>query len=521
MTNFAAAEPDPLAERARARLGMVLQDKWRLDSLLGVGGMAAVYAATHRNGKRVAVKMMHKDLSHDGEVKRRFLQEGYAANAIQHDGAVSVLDDDVAPDGSAFIVMELLEGETLEARWEKAGRRMAPREVLAIVDQVLDVLGAAHAKNVVHRDIKPENLFVTKQGLVKVLDFGIARVMEARQQQAQTSTRAGTVMGTPAFMAPEQALAHWDEVDGRTDLWALGATMFTLLTGRHVHEGATANEQLVRAATTHPLSIAQVAPDVPPAVRDIVDKALAFEQARRWPDAVTMQQAVQAALVTMGGAEALAVSGRRTVMSSPTMPSASGTTGGAATMLDTTRAESARTSLEKERDAQAAEATRMRAAIADLTQRYGAAKKAAADSLARLEAARAERSSLEQQFKRQVGTRTAAVEEARKVVRGQMAALARRAIADKPVFGADFDGAREQIAKLDAAAEAARRDVDVHARALAVYDPQGMRTGIVLLGVAAALLLALVIAPIVWRATMVEPPPVLHPPAAGQGQTAP
>src|SRR5579871_124544 len=105
MTNFVAAADDPIAARAQARLGMVLQDKWRLDALLGVGGMAAVYAATHRNGKRVAVKMMHKDLSHDDEVKRRFLQEGYAANTIQHDGAVSVLDDDVAPDGSAFIVM--------------------------------------------------------------------------------------------------------------------------------------------------------------------------------------------------------------------------------------------------------------------------------------------------------------------------------------------------------------------------------------------------------------------------------
>ncbi|HEX8794175.1 MAG TPA: serine/threonine-protein kinase [Polyangiaceae bacterium] len=516
MTNFAAAEPDPIVERARARLGMVLQDKWRLDALLGVGGMAAVYAATHRNGKRVAVKMMHKDLSENDEVKGRFLQEGYAANAIQHDGAVSVLDDDLAPDGSAFIVMELLEGDTIEGRWEKAGKRMAPREVLAIVDQVLDVLAAAHAKNVVHRDIKPENLFLTKQGLVKVLDFGIARVMEARQQR-QTSTRAGTVMGTPAFMAPEQALAHWDEVDGRTDLWALGATMFTLLTGQHVHEGSTANEQLIKAATTHPPSIAQVAPDVPPAVRDIVDRALAFEQARRWPDALAMQQAVQAALSTMGGAEPLAVSGRRTVMSSPTMPSASGTTtGAAATMLDTTRAESAKAAWEKERDAHAAEATRMRASIAGLTQRYGASKKGSTDALGRLEAVRAERSSLEQQFKKQTGTRTAAVEEARKVVRVQMVTLARRAIGDRPVFGADFDGAREHIAKLDAAAEAARRDVDVHARASAAYDPRAMRTGIVLMGVAAALLLALIIAPIVWRATMVAPPPVLTPPA---GQT--
>src|SRR5579871_4608846 len=159
MTTPALPQDDPQVSRALARVGMVLQEKWTLDALLGVGGMAAVYAARHRNGKRVAVKMLHGDLGHEDEVKRRFLQEGYAANAIQHDGAVSVLDDDVAPDGSAFIVMELLEGETLEARWERLGRQLSPQETLAVADHVLDVLAAAHDKNVVHRDIKPENLF--------------------------------------------------------------------------------------------------------------------------------------------------------------------------------------------------------------------------------------------------------------------------------------------------------------------------------------------------------------------------
>src|SRR6201992_3738899 len=111
MTTQAQAPEDPQTTRARSRVGMVLQDRWTLDALLGVGGMAAVYAATHRNGKRVAVKMLHPEYSHDEDVRTRFLQEGYAANTIQHDGAVSVLDDDLAPDGAAFIVMEMLEGE--------------------------------------------------------------------------------------------------------------------------------------------------------------------------------------------------------------------------------------------------------------------------------------------------------------------------------------------------------------------------------------------------------------------------
>src|SRR5580704_2178963 len=189
---------DPHVTRAATRVGMVLQDKWTLDTLLGVGGMAAVYGATHRNGKRVAVKVLHADMGNDAEVKQRFLQEGYAANTIQHEGAVSVMDDDVAPDGSAFIVMELLEGETVEARWQRSGERLPVREVLAVVDQLLDVLTAAHAKNVVHRDVKPENLFITKVGQLKVLDFGIAKVFEA-QRGRSTATKMGVVMGTPAF----------------------------------------------------------------------------------------------------------------------------------------------------------------------------------------------------------------------------------------------------------------------------------------------------------------------------------
>ncbi len=521
-----SASEDPQTSRARARLGMTLQDKWKLDSLIGVGGMAAVYAATHRNGKRVAVKMLHGEISHDEEVKRRFLQEGYAANTIQHDGAVSVLDDDVAPDGSAFIVMELLEGETVEARWERSGHKLTPREVLAIADQVLDVLAAAHAKNVVHRDIKPENLFLTKAGVVKVLDFGIARVVEAQQARAQTSTKAGTVMGTPAFMAPEQALAHWDRVDGRTDLWSVGATMFTLLSGRHVHEGASANEQMIRAATQVPPSIATLTRGLSAPLVQIIDRAIAFEQADRWPDAATMQAAVREALDLFGGPESLATStGRPRTMSSASLQAVqvrqsvgeggsaqAGASTQAPTIMDPSRGSSSAT-WSKELEARAAEASRLRASIADLTQKFAAAKKTTAEAQARLEAGRNERQSLEQQFTRQVGTRTAAVEEARKRVREKMVGLARKALADRETFGADLDPSREQIAKLERAAEAARRDVEVHEAALHAYDAPSMKLGVVLLGALAALLLALIVVPIVWRATRVVDMP---PPSPGQ-----
>ncbi|HEY2514825.1 MAG TPA: protein kinase, partial [Polyangiaceae bacterium] len=144
---------------ALARVGTVVREKWRLDRLLGVGGMAAVFAAMHRNGNRVAIKMLHRDLADVGELRTRFLREGYLANAVEHPGAVSVLDDDATADGTVFLVMELLEGETLERRWERNGRQLPVLEVLSAVDGLLDVLAAAHAKGLVHRDVKPENVF--------------------------------------------------------------------------------------------------------------------------------------------------------------------------------------------------------------------------------------------------------------------------------------------------------------------------------------------------------------------------
>src|SRR5579863_2796332 len=169
---------DPLFVGAKARLGRTLHNKWRLDVLLGVGGMAAVYAATHRNGSRAAVKILHAELSAREDIRSRFMREGHVANAVGHDGAVRVLDDDVADDGSLYLVTELLDGETLEDRRVRSGGRLSEDDVLSVADQLLDVLVAAHAKGVVHRDIKPENVFLTRLGQLKVLDFGIARLRE-------------------------------------------------------------------------------------------------------------------------------------------------------------------------------------------------------------------------------------------------------------------------------------------------------------------------------------------------------
>jgi serine/threonine-protein kinase len=203
-----------------------------------------------------------------------------------------VIDDDVTEDGYVFLVMPLLRGETLRARWERSGRRLPLEEVLVVAHRVLEALAAAHAAKIVHRDVKPDNIFVTRAGEVRVLDFGVARFFETNDPSA---TRSGRAVGTPAFMAPEQALGRMRDVDGKTDLWALGATMFSLLSGRFVHEAENAGEVLAMAATRPARSLREVAPEVPGVICDVIDRALSFRREDRWPDAATMDEALRSA----------------------------------------------------------------------------------------------------------------------------------------------------------------------------------------------------------------------------------
>jgi serine/threonine-protein kinase len=286
------SEPDDrLRLRYEAWVGREIE-KYRIETLLGIGGTAVVFRARHRNGNRVALKVLHAEQSLDPHIRERFLREGYVANKIGHRGAVRVLDDDVTEDGTALLVMELLEGETVESRWERCGQKLGVREVAWIGHQLLDVLAAAHDNAVVHRDIKPENIFLTNEGAIKVLDFGIARL---RENDNRSQTRTGATFGTPSFMPPEQALGKKQQIDGRTDLWAAAATMFTLLSGRYVHEADTVEELVVFAATRPARLLASVAGDVPPQIARVVDRALAFEKDDRWPDARAMQQALERA----------------------------------------------------------------------------------------------------------------------------------------------------------------------------------------------------------------------------------
>jgi serine/threonine-protein kinase len=283
-----------LSVRARANdlIGVLLCDKWRVRRVLGLGGMSTVYEAVHRNGNRVAIKVLHPELSHCPRTRRRFLREGYVANRVGHPGAVAVVDDVVTAEGLVFLVMELLEGESLGARLRRLATPLPPREVLAITDCALDVLACAHARGIVHRDIKPDNMFITHGGSLKVLDFGIARVRDLIDLGADV-TGSGSLLGTPAFMAPEQARSTLGDVDPRTDLWALGATMFTLLTGRHVHQGPSSHDVLIAAGTEPADSIGIVSPNLDPHLVEVVDRALRFDKQQRWADARSMQRALK------------------------------------------------------------------------------------------------------------------------------------------------------------------------------------------------------------------------------------
>jgi eukaryotic-like serine/threonine-protein kinase len=302
------SSPDPV-EVASRRIGQLIAGKWRIESLLGSGGMASVYAATHANNRRVAaLKVLHREFTASGEMKKRFLREGFIANRIGHPGAVAILDDGVDDDGNVFLVMELLTGGSLAERL-RAARNKAPdtgprrlfdeAEAMRIADGVLDVLAAAHAQGIVHRDLKPDNIFVTEDGTVKVLDFGIARLREP-QSDGEAPTRTGVVLGTPQYMPPEQARGRTSLVDERSDLWAVGAILFAMLTGRHVHEAETPNESLLKAMTATAQPIASVLPDVDESVAAIVDRALAFDQAKRYADAHAMQADVREAQAHLG-----------------------------------------------------------------------------------------------------------------------------------------------------------------------------------------------------------------------------
>ena len=271
-----------------ARVGRTLCQRYTLEELLGIGATGAVYRGSHRNGNRVAIKVLHTELGASKEIREQFLREAKLANRVEHPGAVRILDDDTAEDGSAFLVMDLLEGLTLEAMILRQGGRMSASELVPLTCQLLDVLAAAHEKGVVHRAIEPSNIFITTQSrTVKVLGFGTACLADGSRLPA----RIGRAMEAAAYVAPEQA--RGEAIDPQTDLWATGAVMFRALSGAFVHQAETPEMVRIHAATQAAKPLRTLVPGSEPDVAEIVDRALASKKEDRWRSAQAMAAALR------------------------------------------------------------------------------------------------------------------------------------------------------------------------------------------------------------------------------------
>lgn len=281
--------------RSTRKPGSVICGKWRIEAHLRSTATSATYSAIHRNGARIALKILHGHLSTDKTLQARFRREAYVANTIPHPDTVKVIDDDETDDGCALLVMDHFDGETLEELRIRKGGKLPVEMATAFLDQLLDIIAAAHDQGVVHRDIKPETVFVTKEGKIKVHDFGTARVLH-ESSSPHEMTAAGMVVGSPSSMAPEQARGQRDLVDAQSDVFSLGALLFLLISGEQVHNIENPLAALVAAAKSKARSLRTVTgPEVSDAIVEVVDRALAFKKGDRWPDVRAFRAALRAA----------------------------------------------------------------------------------------------------------------------------------------------------------------------------------------------------------------------------------
>ncbi len=277
------------------RIGLTMAGKYRLESILATGGMATVFAGVHAWTEReVAVKILNYEHAREPEVVRRFLQEARAAAQLKHPNVVDVLDMGEDTDGTVYLVLERLHGETLKARLRRGPLTL--REVAALILPVMRAVASAHQKGVVHRDIKPDNIFLstTEPGSIvpKLLDFGIAKVSAASDSG---STRTGLMVGTPSYMAPEQVRGERD-VGPRADVWSMGVVLHAAITGRVPFEAESSAAVLARVITERAAPIQTLAPQLRPSVASVVDRALVFEAHARFADMGEMVAALEAAL---------------------------------------------------------------------------------------------------------------------------------------------------------------------------------------------------------------------------------
>ena len=276
--------------------GSLLDGRYEIVRRLGAGGMGVVYEARHvRLGQSVAIKAIRGDVPLTGAELTRFEREARAATRIGHAGIAAVHDFDVTSEGLHYLVMDLLVGESLEARLARVGRLPWP-EARGVALEIADALDAAHRAGVLHRDVKPSNVFLSaREGAAEramLVDFGLAKPITS--ERGASVTRTGAIVGTAHYMAPEQA--RGEEVDARTDVYGLGATLYEMVAGVPPFLGASPFAVMAMLLEEAPVPPSALAAGVPPAVDALVLRALAKAPADRWRDVPTMRAAIEAAL---------------------------------------------------------------------------------------------------------------------------------------------------------------------------------------------------------------------------------
>jgi serine/threonine-protein kinase len=277
-------------------------DKYEIVRVIGRGGMGTVYEALNTTiGKRVAMKFVDAETAQSKDAVARFQREAEAASAVESAHIVEIFDSGVGDDGIPYIVMELLRGEDLGHRIKRCGR-LEIGEAVHVVAQILRGLHRAHEAGIVHRDLKPDNIFLVDrdddQSFAKILDFGISKVQRQNGAPVHTLTRQGTVLGTPFYMSPEQAQALPD-IDGRTDLWSVGAILYECLTGRPPYSGTSYEQVIVNICMHDAEDVRTHNPGVSEAIAHVIRKLLARDRLERFG---TAREVLEALKLATGGA---------------------------------------------------------------------------------------------------------------------------------------------------------------------------------------------------------------------------
>jgi len=308
--SFCSIDGEVLEADPASIVNTVLDGQYQMEALLGKGGMGAVYRARHiLLGDRVAIKVLPPEVRTNAEWLRRFRREGQAARRFRHPNSVTVYDLRTAADGTIYMVMEYVEGHTLDHELKTRGRFTAA-EAFEILTPIMSVLDTAHSMGVVHRDLKPENIMVGKpaeggEPVVKLLDLGIAKMREIAggDNGGNTAlTMAGQVLGTPYYMSPEQ----WGEIprdgsteiDGRADIYSLGLVFYEMISGRRPFAGNTLHELRREHVTTRPRPLYEIVPDVPRGFSDAIERATAKDRGDRQATAGALANELRAGLAT-------------------------------------------------------------------------------------------------------------------------------------------------------------------------------------------------------------------------------